>query len=210
MTLREAWATRVTPEDYETHMARIGQAEANAALIGKLLHAPAGGRVLIAGAGTGQMFDYLPAGFLAEQRVTCSDVNPAFLAKLRERFTCETTIDDIEDSRLEPGWAAIVVVLVLEHVDWRKAVRSLARLDAEELLVIVQRNPTDVTAAVTPGRTPPGTMSVFANEAPPHLVPVDELIAELGRTGYAVESQEERGVQDGKFMIATVFRRKRG
>jgi SAM-dependent methyltransferase len=206
MTLREAWTGRVTADDYEAHMQRIGQAEANALLLAELLTG-ASGRVLIAGAGTGQMFGYLPAEFLAGCAVTCSDVNPAFLARLRERFVCETVVDDIEDSRLEPGFAVIAVVLVLEHVDWKLAVESLARLEPERLVLIVQRNPSNVTAAVTPGRVPPGTMQVFAGEAPPHLVPTEELIAKLGSFGFELVREEARAVQDGKSMVGLVLRR---
>ena len=187
-------------------MARIGQAEANAFLLRDLLEGVAG-RVLIAGAGTGQMFPYLPADFLAGCQVTCSDVNPAFLERLRGRFACETVVDDIEDSRLSPGFAAIAVVLVLEHVDWRRAIDSLVRLQPEKLLLIVQTNPADVAAAVTPGRLPPGTMRVFAGEAPPHLIPVPELVEMLTARGYALVREEARAVQDGKSMRGLVFSR---
>jgi SAM-dependent methyltransferase len=210
MTLREAWTTRVTAEDYEAHMARIGQAETNAALLLDLFEGaalPCGARVLIAGAGTGQMFGYLPSDFLAGCAVTCSDVNPAFLETLRGRYACDTVIDDLEDSQLPPGWDAIAIVLVLEHVDWRRAVQSLARLRPGRLLLIVQRNPANVAAAVTPGRMPPGTMRVFAGEAPPHLVPVPELLDALAGQGFTLEREEARPVQDGKSMIGLALRR---
>ncbi len=187
-------------------MARIGQAEANAFLLRDLLEGVAG-RVLIAGAGTGQMFPYLPADFLAACQVTCSDVNPVFLARLRERFACQTVVDDIEDSRLLPGFAAIAVVLVLEHVDWRRALDSLVRLQPEQLVLIVQRNPADVAAAVTPGRLPPGTMRVFAGEAPPHLIPVPELVELLNARGFTLLREDARAVQDGKSMRGLVFTR---
>jgi SAM-dependent methyltransferase len=207
LTLREAWTGQVHADDYEEHMARIGQAKANALLLADLL-AGVTGRVLIAGAGTGQMFGYLPADFLAGCEVVCSDVNPVFLARLRERFVCETVVDDIEDSRLTPGFAAIAVVLVLEHVDWQRAVGSLVRLEPERLVLIVQRNPVDVTAAVTPGRLPPGTMRVFAGEAPPHLVPVNELTARLALFGFELQREEVRAVQDGKAMVGLVLHRR--
>jgi len=208
LTLREAWTTRVTADDYEEHMARIGQAEANALLLRELLTGVSG-RVLIAGAGTGQMFGYLPGEFLAGCEVVCSDVNPTFLERLRSRFVCETVLDDIEDSRLAPGFAAIAVVLVLEHVDWRRAVESLSRLEPERLVLIVQRNPAAVSAAVTPGRLPPGTMKVFAGEAPPKLVPVGELTEKLAGLGFEVVREEAREVQDGKTMTGLVLRRLR-
>jgi hypothetical protein len=37
MTLREAWTRFVAAEDYETHMAAIGQAQANASLVAELV-----------------------------------------------------------------------------------------------------------------------------------------------------------------------------
>jgi hypothetical protein len=40
MTLREPWTGRVTAKDYETYMARIGQAEANAYLLQDLFSPP--------------------------------------------------------------------------------------------------------------------------------------------------------------------------
>lgn len=204
MTLREAWTGAVSAEDYEAHMSRIGQAVANAGLLRDLLEGAelaAGSRVLIAGAGTGQMFDFLPEGFLAGGDVTCSDINPVFLEKLRSRFGCATVVDDIENSALEPGWAAVAVVLVLEHVDWRRAIRSLAGLRPENLVLIIQKNPANVAAAVTPGRLPPGTMRVFAEQAPPHLIPEDELIKELTAHRFRLTRREVREVQDGKSMI---------
>jgi SAM-dependent methyltransferase len=211
MTLREAWTTKVSAEDYEAHMARIGQAEANAGLLRDLLLAAdlaPGGRVLIAGVGPGQMFNYLPEDFFAALRLTCSDLNPVFLQRLRTRCnSCETVIDDLENSQLPPGWEAIALVLVLEHVDWRLAVQSLVRLQPENLLLIVQRNPVNVAAAVTPGRTPPGTMAVFAEEAPPHLIPVDELLTELSGHGFVLNRVESRSVQDGKSMVGLALRK---
>jgi hypothetical protein len=156
------------------------------------------------------MFNYLPEDHFAGLRLTCSDVNPSFLRRLRTRCVCETVIDDIEDSQLSPGWDAIAVVLVLEHVDWRRAVLSLTRLQPDNLLFIVQRNPADAAAAVTPGRTPPGTMAIFAEEAPPHLIPIDELIAELSGQGFVLHRVESRPVQDGKAMVGLALRKQRG
>jgi SAM-dependent methyltransferase len=208
MTLREAWTSHVTAEDYERHMASIGQAQANAELVAFLfaqVQIEPGARVLLAGAGTGQMFDFLPPLLFDGYRVLASDVNPTFLAKLRERIDYETAIDDIEDSRLAPGFGAIIVVLVLEHVDWRRAVASLTRLRPDHLILVIQENPPGMAAAVTPGRTPAGTMRVFAGQARPHLVPAEELAAELAKAGFIPEASEQRAVADGKHMAGLSF-----
>ena len=66
-SLRQAWTEIVTADDYEEHMASIGQAQAAAELTEHLIRSAsltASGRITIAGAGTGQMFDFLaPATF---------------------------------------------------------------------------------------------------------------------------------------------------
>jgi SAM-dependent methyltransferase len=213
MTLREVWRREISPRDYEAHMAEVGQAEANAALVRDLFTAGAGRlglRVLIAGAGTGQMFDYIPPEVFAGCTVVCSDIRDEFLKKLRERFPCETQIDDVEDTRLEPRFDVILLVLVLEHVDWRRALASLAKLQPMRFLIVIQRNPPGMTSAVSPGRTPPGTMRAFAGDAQPHLVPFAELAEELAHLGYGLESEAQRPVADGKSMVGAVFARRSG
>ena len=200
MTLREAWTRFVTAEDYERHMAAIGQAQTNASLVAELVAAaapPAGSRVLIAGAGAGQIFEYCPPVLFDRFRLTCSDLNPAFLEKLRSRCPCTTAFDDIEDSRLDPGFSLIVVVLVLEHVDWRKALASLARLRPEQVVIVIQRNP----EGPLPHREHIGTMRLFGTEVEPKLVDAHELVAELARLGFELRVETERPVLDGKTMV---------
>jgi hypothetical protein len=63
-SLREAWQGHITAEDYDAHMARVGQAQANARIVGLFvehwLTPPS--RVLVVGAGTGQLLDYAGDG----------------------------------------------------------------------------------------------------------------------------------------------------
>ncbi len=204
MTLRQAWTQFIAAEDYEAHMAAIGQAQANASLVAELFAAaapPTGSRVLIAGAGTGQMFDYCAAGLFRPYSLVCSDLNPAFLEKLRGRWECQTVVDDIEDSRLEPGFSLIIVVLVLEHVEWPKAVASLARLRPERVLVVIQRNP----EGALPHRERVGTMRLFGSEIQPNLIEASALIEEFERTGFRLRLQSERPVADVKTMLGLLF-----
>jgi hypothetical protein len=163
--------------------------------------------VLVAGAGTGQMFDYIPADVFSSHRLICSDISSRLLARLRERLDCETVVDDVEDSRLAPGFGAIIIVLVLEHVDFRKALASLARLAPERLIIVIQENPPRLASAVTPGRPLPATMRVFAETAQPHLVPFGELVEELAGLGFCLERRQDTPVADDKKMIGAVFRK---
>jgi len=201
MTLREIWIQQVEPDDYERHMAAVGQAEVNAGLVRELFAAAGvepGARVLVAGAGTGQMFSYLPAGLFENYRLVCSDISPRMLERLQERVLCEVVVDDIEESRLEPGFGAIVVVLVLEHVDFRRALTSIARLGAGRLIVVIQKNPPGVATAVT--RPVPESMRVPPGSEP-QLIAIEVLTGALREVGFEVSMQREVDVADGKKMI---------
>ena len=210
-SLREAWGL-VAPADYDAHMAGVGQAQANAELVPFLLRVepPPGPRLLFVGAGTGQMFDFAALDFLRPFTVTFTDVSASLLARLTERLAAhswpdhEEIVDDVENTRLSGPCDGVVIVLVLEHVVWRKAIRSLGGLSPARWYVVIQENPPGMAAAITPAREPVGTMRAI-REARPTLVPRAELIAEMEALGYAVRATESRAVPDGKTMAGFVF-----
>jgi hypothetical protein len=197
-TLRQVWTGMITAADYDAHMVAVGQAEANAGLLGEALRGlPEGAAILVAGAGTGQMFDYLDPQVLARYRTTFTDINGDYLAKLGRRVSgipCETVVDDIEASALAGPFELAVAVLVLEHVDWRRAVASLCRV-ARRVFVVIQEDPPDLVS-----RALAGTMAVLG-EARPRLVPREELVAEFERLGFGLEKTRVREVADGKRMV---------
>src|ERR1700730_1437534 len=108
--LRRAWTEIVTAEDYEEKMGSIGQAQAAAELTQRLIQSASlrpSSRITIAGAGTGQSFDFLAPAVFGAPRLTCANLNPVFLARLRERLErhgleAEILEDDIERTALTP------------------------------------------------------------------------------------------------------------
>ncbi len=79
----------VTGEDLDQHLAMVGQAQVNAHLLVELLAASslrADAELLLAGVGTGQLFDYADVDALACYRLTCTDINASFLAALETRL----------------------------------------------------------------------------------------------------------------------------
>jgi hypothetical protein len=214
--LRDAWRTTVRAADYERHMAGIGQAESNAGHVREFFARhpiPTGERALLGGAGTGQMFDYVAPAFLAGCRPVFTDINPQFLALLRERLRkngappFHVLTDDLEQSCLSAGFYAVLLVLVLEHIDWRKGLDTVVRFAPRWILAVIQRNPPAVASAVTPGRVLPGSMNVFTGQARPALVDRDEMVAWLGRAGYRLEEEIPRGVADGKVMLGCILQK---
>jgi SAM-dependent methyltransferase len=212
MKLRDAWLHAVVPGDYDQHMERNGQAAANAALVADLLMrfppSPEG-RVLIAGAGTGQLLALAPRVF-AELRLLCTDINPVFLDQLSATArssglaSVKTAVDDIEDTRLQPGFDTIIVVLVLEHVDWRRALASLASLGARQMIVVIQQNPASSPAVLSASPTIAGTMRVFL-QAQPALIPPAALVKEARKHQFVAVAEESADVADRKAMRAFVL-----
>src|SRR5579875_517909 len=87
--LRLAWTRIVTAEDYDEHMENVGQAHALAVLTTKLIAAAnlcQGSRFVIAGAGTGQMFDFVDPDLFRRFDLICTDLNPLFLIHLKRRL----------------------------------------------------------------------------------------------------------------------------
>lgn len=204
--LRQAWL-QIEPADYEQHMAGIGQAQANAGLMAQWLEAIAPEEpVLVAGAGTGQMFDFLAPEQAGAGRMVFTDLNPVFLDALRGRLgEAATVVDDIEATQLTGPYPHAAVTLVLEHVDWRRAIHSFRRWESRRVLTVIQENPADLASAVTPGRTVPGTMNVFRERARPQLIPIDELTAAMAEIGYQLEHLHPAPVSDGKRMLGCWF-----
>lgn len=212
--LRRAWSEIVTAEDYEAHMAAIGQAQAAAelttCLIGAASLAP-GSRITIAGAGTGQMFDFLDPALFSFRRLTCTDLNPAFLAHLSRRLLArglraEILEDDFEETALTPCPDLLLATLLLEHIDWRRGVGSIARLCPRACAIILQENPSGMATAVTPGRALPPSLAQAVEIGHPVLVPKNELIAALRTHGFAWIEQTVRNVPDGKRLVGLLFR----
>jgi hypothetical protein len=207
-TLRQIWSQFLSPDDYETHMAAAGQAQANGDLLRFFLEKwpPSNPSLLFAGMGTGQILDYAGASVLKPYELTFTDINPLFLERLERRLTSaglhsyQALIDDLEDTKLSPPFGAAIVILVLEHIDWRKGVESLARLEAQRCYIVVQENP--------PGelftRPPVGTMGVF-QRIHPNLVPPEQLVEAMTNQQYTLIARESRMVRDQKKMTALIF-----
>jgi hypothetical protein len=215
LELRRAWTEIVTAEDYEEHMASIGQAQAAAELTQRLIQSASlrpSSRITIAGAGTGQMFDFLAPAVFGPHRLTCADLNPVFLARLRERLErhgleAEIVEDDIERTALTPRPDLLLATLLLEHIAWPRGVEAFARLQPRTCGIVLQENPPNMSGAVTPGRRLPLSIAKAVETAHPTLVPRDDLIVAMTERGYPCRATEVREVADGKRLVGLLFGR---
>lgn len=213
-TLRHAWTEVISADDIDEHMHKVGQAQANAQLTAEMLAAARlamDSRVLIAGAGTAQFLDYIEGEGLADFDLTVSDINPRFLALARQRFRraglmrTHFVVDDLEATRLRGPFDAALIVLVLEHIDWRLGLRNVHSLMPRQLLIVIQQNPAGSSQAITRQRKLNASMQAFAETASPTLIVAEELMDYLGDMGYKLMNRHERAVPDGKTMLAMIF-----
>ena len=195
-------------------MADVGQAQANAEIVRDLtigLALAPDSKVLFVGAGPGQMFNHVSADFLQSFRLTFTDINQEFLSRLAERATAagltrfETIIDDVEESKLQEAVDLAVVVLVLEHVDWRKALENLIAMPCKRLVIVIQKNPPEMETNVSPHRPLRGSLQEASSGEQAHLIDEDDLTAFLAAREYVVAAKDERVVPDDKRMCGLLF-----
>lgn len=211
--LRRAWTQQITAADLDDHMHRVGQAAANAELMQTMLNASTGEKLselLIVGAGTAQFLDYVSVDCLTPYRLTLCDINPEFLQRAKQRFdrvglAVQLIPDDIEDTHLSALYQIAVVILVLEHIDWRQGLRNIQRLAPRQLHIVIQCNPEGLTEAISHQRELNASMKVFVANARPALLSPDELIEFLRTLGYCLTWQRAHPVLDGKSMLGLSF-----
>src|SRR3954451_2588807 len=213
--LRRAWTEIVTADDYERHMAAIGQAQAGAQLMVWMIGAAAlrdGDSITIAGAGAGQMLEFLDPAILRPHRLRFSDLNGRYLERLRGRLAVhhlagEVVEDDFEQTGLAPAADLLAATLLLEHIDWRRGVEVFEALRPRVCGVVIQENPPEFASAVTPGRVLPPSIAKAVETAHPTLVPREEFVSAMRASGFELRACEEREVADGKKLVALLFGR---
>lgn len=211
----DVWRRIVEPEEYDAHMAAVGQAQANAGLVAEALVALGIGpdaAVCFVGAGTGQLLDYIEPASLHGLRLRFTDISARFLETLRARaerigLTCDIALDDVTEARERPPCDLAVLVLVLEHVDWRLAVGRLAEWRCPRVLVVTQVNPPGLATNVSPHRVLPPSLVEGMLHSNSHLVKTAELDACFAAAGYRVEWERQVDVPDAKAMRAAVYSR---
>lgn len=193
----------------------LGQAEVNAEIVGKMVEdflLPKGSKILMPGCGTGQIFDYLSPNLFKEYEMVFTDINLEFLEKLSGRlsdtpighFRCH--VDDLESTHLDEEFDGIIPVLVLEQLDWNKALKTLIEYKPQYIYLIIQEQ-WDGVETITVNVKSRESILKFSEMANPQLVPRDRLIKCLSESHYHLSKTYEREVPNSKRMVGLVFRR---
>ena len=188
-----------SPQPGYAHLAAVGQGQDNAKLVPALLlsHPPGLMPAPVRGRGNGPDVrlgsSRLPVPFSRDLHGhQCRAPGPARGAARAQR---------LDGSRAGRGRGrghasgrpldGVVLVLVLEHVAWRKTLRPLYSLSPARVYVVIQENARD-GGRDHASREPVGTLRVI-REAQLTLVPRADLITEMETLGYALWGQRRSG-----------------
>lgn len=212
---RDAWLRIVKPNELDSHMASIGQAEANASIVREMLHRfrlADDSKLLVHGCGSCQVFDYIPLSDFGKIRITFADLSSAMFEEARKRLegvsdaSYEFVIDDMEDSCLTGSYDAIMLVLVLLHVDWQLSLKNMLRHSPSLFFIIEQEQLPGVPSVTSTDGLPP-SIRRYSEVAEMELVPRNELVSFMGSRGYSVRWTTTRPVPGEKSMMGFVFGR---
>jgi hypothetical protein len=138
---------------------------------------------------------------------SCVAVSAARMWGARHGLDAEIVADDIERTALAPGCDLLLATLLLEHIDWRRGAEAFVTLRPRMCGIVLQENPPDMNAAVTPGRRLPPSMAKAVEKAHPLLVPRAELIGTMAEAAYHCSGSAIREVADGKRLVTFLFSR---
>ncbi len=212
---RRAWLEILKPEELDLHMASIGQAEANADIVRQMFAAfplPAGSKLLIHGCGSCQMLDFLSLADLGDVVFTCADLSPAMLEVGKQRLEkvhhvkYSVVVDDIENSALRGRYEAVLLVLVLLHVDWRKSLENMIRLQPRRFYIIEQEQASGVSPVTVKEKLLP-SLENYRAITEMTLVPRPDLTDFMKARGFAMSWRVTQPVPGDKAMAGYVFGR---
>ena len=138
-----AWKSTIPANDLDKHMLITKQVLANGKILQKMIgDFPINDmKILVPGCGTGQIFDYLNPTIFYDSNLIFTDINKEYLEKLDSRLKKYQKIsykiieDDIENTKIKEQFDSCILILILEHVDWEKAI--LGKIKANMKIVIV-------------------------------------------------------------------------
>ena len=212
---RQAWLSIVKPEELDIHMASVGQAETNAGIVKEMFACIAledHARLLVHGCGSCQMLDYLSLSEIGNVDFTFADLSPAMAEEGKRRLAgvsgakYNLVVDDIEQSTLSGSYDAVLLVLVLLHVDWRVSLENMMRLGVQRFYIIEQEQGPGVSPITHKEKLLP-SMERYSAISEMSLVPRLDLVAFMEERGYTRRWTTTHPVPGDKAMAGFVFER---
>jgi hypothetical protein len=210
---KKYWKEIVEPDDLDAHMLEVGQATINAQLIYKMFSEfplKDGNTLYVPGCGTGQMFDFLKPSELGNVKFLFSDFKLEFLERLKQRISADLNarfiIDDVEESKVIEKVDAALIVLLLQHINWKRGLGNILATQPSKIFLIIQEQ--DATdGEINQTRVLRPSIKKFSEVAKSELVDRTELEKYLKGQGYSKKWMRVEAVPNTKRMVSLVFTR---
>jgi len=210
---RRIWK-KVIPANYlDKHMLAIGQAETNAKIIEKFLKdfpLKSKAKILVPGCGTGQLFDYINRDIFENIHLTFTDINKEYLEKLKIRLRKFQKIkydiweDDIENTKIKQNFDICIIILLLEHVNWKKAIANIFNFNPKSIFFIIQKQNKN-KQIITKYKNIPQSIIEFSKTVKTQVVSEIELSSYLLKEGFNLIKRYEQKVINNKSMVGMFF-----
>ena len=211
---KEAWLHIIEPDDLDKHMTNIKQANTNAEIVKDLFKKhplKEGSKLLIHGCGTCQIFDYIKPSDIGNVHMTFADISPKLLEVTKRRLSrhkiaYDVLIDDIENTNIKKHYDAVLLVLVLLHVDWKRSLENMIKLNPSSFYIIEQEQKTEGCTVTKEKKLPP-SIRKYAEVSTAELIHRKVLIKFFNDRGYKLVYTTKRAVPDEKVMVGFVFKK---
>jgi hypothetical protein len=144
--------------------------------------------------------------------MTFADVSPKMLEITKRRLSkhkklsYNVLVDDIENTNIKGHYDAILLTLVLLHVDWRRSLENMIKLAPSSFYIIEQEQKEGKTTVSKKRRLPP-SIQKYAEIESAELIPREVLNKFLNDRGYNLVYTTNRDVPDKKVMVGFVYTR---
>ena len=157
------------------------------------------------------MFDYIKPSDIGKVSMTFADINSKMLEVAERRLrkhevSYSLLVDDIENTKIRDHYDAVLLILVLLHIDWKKSLECMIRL-APSSFYIIEQEQEPGKPSVTRKRKLPPSIQKYAEVEAVKLISRKELTEVFKKSGYSLSYTVEKAVPDNKVMVGFVYKK---
>jgi len=212
---KEAWKSTIPANDLDKHMLATKQVLANAKILQNIIgDFPINDmKILVPGCGTGQIFNYLNPTIFSDSNLIFTDINKEYLEKLDlrlkkfQKISYKIIKDDIENTKIQEQFDSCILILILEHIDWEKAIKNILNFGVKSFYIIIQKQDKN-KQTVTSYKDIPKSITKFSTIAKSHLISASEIEQYFKKEGFNLLRECGEKVINNKEMVGLYFSRK--
>jgi len=206
---KKAWKSTIPADDLDKHMLATKQVQANVKILEKMLNdfpIKEGTNILVPGCGTGQIFDYIDINLFSNYHLTLTDINKEYLKKIDQRFKKNQKIsykiieDDIEIPKIQQKFDSSILILVLEHIEWKKALENILNLGVNSVYIIIQKQDKN-KQIVTSYKNIPKSITKFSTITKSQLIDEHKIKQYFKKNGFNLLKSYSEKIMDNREMI---------